>query len=418
MLSDRLRQTQSEKGTCLLLPWNIDSVVSIQGSLKTSPSFERGDDLLQDFVAGMLDKGTQKRSKIELSTILENCGASIQFSSTEQHIRFSAKCLKQDVNTVLQLINEQLASPAYDENEFKLLKNRFLAQIQRQHSDTGTQSSQLLSRKMFSLDHPSFSVGTEELLRKVEEVTLEQIQEYGTRSIGCSDLAVVAVGDVSQLNETDVLNMVCGNMPSLMLENQLYERLESAPELNREHIEIADRNNLDVRIGHNLNVYKRSEDYLALFAATFMLGGNFSSHLMSTIRDRDGLTYGIRSRLSDVGLNFPGSWVTSVTLSQESVDRGIDATVEEIKTFVESPTPVETLNICKSTLTGSYTVRLSTTSGVASTILSNHENEFPVHRLDTYTDEVNSITTSEVDQAVADHLDPDRLLIVTAGTQK
>jgi len=416
MLSDRLSLSKSSLGTSLILPWQIDSVVSIKGSFRTMPNFAEGEELVQDVLVGLLDKGTEKRSKIEVSTILEDCGASVQFSSAGDYVRFEAKCLKQDLFTVLELINEQLCIPAYSQEEFDLLRNRFLAQIQRQKFDTGTQASEALSRKLFLPEHPSFALPVEQLEDLIGQTTILEVKEFGGKTIGLSDFVVVLVGDVAQVKPEDVLHTLTNGLPQRQVVERTFDRLKRVAPFSNHHIEIADRNNLDVRLGHDIGLFRRSPDYLPLFAAAFMLGGNFSSRLMSTIRDRDGLTYGIRSGLSEIGKNYPGSWITSVTLSRENVERGIRSVKNEIESFVGEPTRADALSVCKDTLSGSYAVRLSTTSGVASTLLANHEFDYPPNRIDTHPDEIAALTENDVDRAKGAHLEPGQLHVVSAGT--
>ena len=62
-----------------ILPWNVDSVVTLKGSFRTSPDFQKGEELIQDLLVSMLDKGTALRSKLAVAEALEDRGASIRF---------------------------------------------------------------------------------------------------------------------------------------------------------------------------------------------------------------------------------------------------------------------------------------------------------------------------------------------------
>ena len=153
-LSERIISVRDKTDQALVLPWEIDSVVTLRGSFRTQPDFGAGDDLLQDLASGMLDKGTTFRSKLELAQILEDRGASIVFSPSGPHIRFSVRCLVGDLDLVIELLVEQLDSPAFDEDEFGLLKGRVLANIQRQKQETSLMAGATLSRILYQPSHP------------------------------------------------------------------------------------------------------------------------------------------------------------------------------------------------------------------------------------------------------------------------
>ncbi len=415
--ADRVSVWSEDHGTSMILPWEIDSVVSFRGTLSTSPDFASGEEVLQDILVGMLDKGTKLHTKLEISTLLEDCGASIRFSSSSLSIRFDAKCLKSDLDLVLGLINEQLLYPALDEREFELLKNRFVANIQRMESDTGARSSDFLSRQIYSPNHPRYVWPSKDLLEKVHKASVLDVRSYWEAQVGLNDFAIVAVGDVADRQPADILSRISAGLGAKTIGARSYDSAQLRGPGESDHIEIADRSNLDVKMGHGIEILKRSPDYLPLYLGVFVLGGNFSSRLMSTIRDRDGLTYGIRSGLSGVHRQYSGAWTTSVTLSKDKLDQGIAATTAEISAFFNEKTPNHLLEPCKTTLIGSYQIQLSTTSGLAATLLSNFEEGHPVERIDTYPTEIQLISAIDVDAAISKHLNIDRLNIVSAGTR-
>lgn len=417
-LAERILVYAIDTDVSMVLPWDIDSVVSLRGSFRTQPDFAAGDEVIQDLLVGMLDKGTVKRTKLEISALLEDCGASIQFSSTQLGIRFDARCLKSDLPLLLGLINEQLRAPAFSEREFDLLKDRFLANIQRMEFDTGSRASDALSRHIYAFNHPSRAIPLPELIYSLKQTSIEDIRKYWQSMVGVNHFSVATVGDVSRFHPQQIFSSLTEGLSAIRFSPAKYELNFSNQYADQgiEHIEIADRSNLDVLLGHGIPLLKRSPDFLPLYLSVFALGGNFSSRLMSTIRDRDGLTYGIRSSLSGIHTKYPGAWITNVTLSREKLEAGIEKTKAEIRSFIEEATPDPLIETCKTTLIGSHQIQLSTTVGLAATILSNQEDGFPKERIDTYSEEIRSVSLKEVDLAKIKYLISDQIKIVTAGT--
>ena len=60
-----------------------------------------------------------------------------------------------------------------------------------------------------------------------------------------------------------------------------------------ETVHVPDKTSADLVTGHGIGIHRDHKDYYSVMMSHFILGGNFSARLMATIRDQEGLTYGI-----------------------------------------------------------------------------------------------------------------------------
>jgi zinc protease len=65
---------------------------------------------------------------------------------------------------------------------------------------------------------------------------------------------------------------------------------------------------------------------------------------------------------------------------------------------------------------GGYLVGLSTTAGLANTILASVQRGYDVSWLDEYPAAVNALTRDQVNAAIKHHLDPGTMVLVKAGS--
>lgn len=401
-----------------MLPWQIESVVSVRGSYACPVDLASGEGLVLDLMAAMLDKGTTEQSKSEIYDRLERVGASISFSTSGDRLDFQARCLVRDLETVLALVQEQVHQPAFLEEELALVKGRTGAHLSRQASDPSYMSRNRLSRVLFDESHPHRELPLEMLAAKVAETTTDDLKRLQSRGDLFNGLRIAIVGDVEHLDPlavADALSVTTeGDDAAFDSRNHAGAEREDATE---HHIEIPDRPNLNVLFGHAVNVPTTHPDYLALWTGVFILGGNFSSRLMTTIRDEKGLTYGIRSYLSGMAASRPGAWVTGVTLSRDKLQEGLKATRAVMKQFVTGGVTSTELEERKQTMTGSYEVDLATTSGVASRLLMHMNRGWDVERIDTHPEYIAAIQTDEVNRVVGQMLDAGALSLITAGTR-
>ena len=61
------------------------------------------------------------------------------------------------------------------------------------------------------------------------------------------------------------------------------------------------------------------------------LGGSFSARLMRTVRDEDGLTYSVGSRLEGFGKSEAGAWHVYGEFSPKLLDQGITSIQKQLK---------------------------------------------------------------------------------------
>ena len=115
----------------------IKDVVTISGSLEGGSLYAPMDNKqIANIATAMIDKGTDQKDKYEISDILDSIGAEISFSSSSNHINFTAHCMKKDLKTIMHLIAEQLSTPSLKENELELLKTRVLGNLERNIEDS------------------------------------------------------------------------------------------------------------------------------------------------------------------------------------------------------------------------------------------------------------------------------------------
>lgn len=415
--ADRIHDRMAGPCRLLTLETPVDEVVSWRGSFLTQPDLAAGDDVRQDLVVNLLDKGTAQHDRFELARILEDRGAELNISSDGLYVDVSGRALRNDLPDILGVVAEMLFEPTFDTEEFEKARAQIAAQIQREMENTGAQASSALTRALYDPAHPNYSPPPEEQLAQLQQITRDEIQAYHDAHFGANDFIFVCVGDLLDGNQMDqiVEQHFAGWTPHDAPRAYEAEAKASAGG-GHSQVPMPDKANIDVRMGHPLRVRRDDEDYIPLYVANYILGGNFSARLMATIRDEMGLTYGINTALSGLSTRYEGHWQVGVTLSQENLERGLAATRAEVQRFVDEGATEDELAAKKTTITGSYTVGLATTKRLAQSILTNAERGFAVDYLDRFPALIDALTLEEVNTAVQRHFDPTRFHTAMAGT--
>lgn len=412
--AERIHERQAGPCRLLTLETPVEEVVSWRGSFLTEPDFTAGDDLRQELVVSLLDKGTQQHDRFELARILEDRGAELNISSDGLYVDLSGRALRSDLPDILGVVAEMLFEPLFDPAEFEKAKAQVAAQIRREMENTGAQASNALTRALYQPAHPNYSPPPKEQLAQLQQITVDEIRAYHDAHFGANEFILVFVGDLAdEAIEQAVQEHFTGWAPHDA--PSTYEPNAEAPRAGRSTVPMPGKENIDVRMGHPLGIRRDDDDYLPLYVANYILGGNFSARLMATIRDEMGLTYGINASLSGFSTRYEGHWQVGITLSRENLERGIEATRAEVERFVDEGATEEELAAKKTTITGSYTVGLATTKRLARSILTNAERGFDLDYLDRFPTLIEEMTLDDVNAAVRRHFKPEQFHLAMAG---
>ena len=249
---------------------------------------------------------------------------------------------------------------------------------------------------------------------EVSELNQSDLEAFHKTAYGPGGMVVSVVGQVETAYVEQLLGEHFGHWaPAQTFDLPGGEINDAAT--GEERIQIDDRPNLDVYLGHRGKLCRGDEDYAAAILANACLGqSTLTSRLGVAVRDEAGLTYGINCRFFGT-LEVPGLWATALGVSAENLDRAVALTRSVIEEYAaEGPTEAELADE-RSALAGSYRVGLATNSGVARELVTALAAGEAIARLDRFPEEVLAVTREEVVAAIRKHLHPDRLVMTAAG---
>lgn len=402
----------------LSLKSGVKDVVTIAGSLLGGSEFSPQNNIVTaGLTASMLDKGTKTHDKFSISEKLERVGASLSFSCDKYHVNFTGHCLKEDVPLVIELLSEQLREPIFLEEELQTLKVRTVGNLERAKEGTKEQAFIEFLRKLYPLGHPNHRLTTDEAIASVKAITIKDMKAFHSSNYGLGNLLFTAVGDVDQEIISRELKERFLGWKSSPLSLESSKKRANSLEAGEGFIHIPDKTSTDMYLGQAIGIDRDHQDYYAVMMGVYILGGNFSARLMQTVRDEQGLTYGIGSSVSGVSFGNDGYWSVWATFGPEVLQKGREATLEQINLWHGQGVNAEELEAKKNTITGSFKVGMDTTGGLAGQLLSNGEQGRPINYLDKFPDIIRNLSLEEVNRAISTYVDPSRLTFIAAGTQ-
>lgn len=399
----------------VVMKTGVQEVVTLRGSLAAGDALSPDTNpALADLTGSMLDKGTTTHDKFAISQMLGDVGATISFGTDQNALNIGGKCLKKDLPLVIGLISEQLRTPAFSAEEFNKLKTQFVGRMKRALEDTDFRAGDTFSRSIYPVGHPNRQASVKELLAGAEKTTLEEVKAFHKKYYGPATLRLVLVGDVDvAAAQGEVTKSFTGWTGGEAAPRPAKAGAVDAP--RDQTVFMPDKANVTVMWGQTTGLRYGDPDALALRVATSVLGGGFSARLMGNVRDKEGLTYGIGSYVTDDTF-VDGDWRIQASFAPALLEKGVESTKRQLTAWYEKGVTDAELAQRKTDMAGSYKLSLSTTGGMAGMILTTMNRELPISFIDEYPARVGALTTAQVNGAIKKHLDPEKMVLVKAGT--
>lgn len=392
---------------------DVPEAVSFAGSLATGADLGTAERQHLRFVARLLDRGSEAHDRFAIAEWLERRGAHLAFSTDGDRITFRGRALRADAADVLALAAELVATPRFEPDEVEKVRRELDARLRDARSDTGYLADAALSERIYAPPHPGYLAPLDEKARWIARTQRDEIRAFHEHHVAGRPVLLAVAGDLGGV----ALGALLDAFPHAEAPAAVPPPPVATHVPGRTALDVADKPNLDVRIGQGVAVTRHDERFLALYAGVYALGGNFSARLMQEVRDVRGLTYGIRAGLEHVDAAQQGHFAVRATFSTADLAAGIAAAQEVVADWLATGVGEEEHARVVETLVGQYDVSLSSTRGLADRLLARLEQGFEPAYLDSYRDALRALDARAVTDAMRQVLDPAVMHVATAGVQ-
>jgi zinc protease len=407
-------RVQLSNGITVLARSNFSSPsISMGGYLPAGSIFEVDEKLgLADFVSSCLMRGTQTRTFDEIYNELESVGASMGFDSTVHNLNFGGRSLVEDFPLLLKLLSESLFAPAFPKNEVENLRVHMLTGLALREQDTSDLAAMAFDRMLFE-GHP-YSRPGDGFVETIQSITRKDMQEFHHRYFGPSGMTIAIVGAIDPKKAAEAVEKVLGSwqIPGQVSPPELPDHKPVKKTVTNHHV-LPGKSQSDLVIGM-IGPGRKDPEYFPASLGNSVLGQfGMMGRIGEVVREKSGLAYYASSSLS--GGTGPGSWEVSAGVNPKNLKKAIELIEKELRRFVKSGVTKDELADSQANYIGRLPLSLESNSGVAGAILNMERHSLGLDYYQRYEGMVRGVTRADVLRAARKYIDPDRLVISTAG---
>ncbi|HJV75497.1 MAG TPA: pitrilysin family protein [Noviherbaspirillum sp.] len=312
-------------------------------------------------------------------------------------------------DTAIALLARILAQPSFPQDFFARDKARTLAAIKEDETKPESIASKAFWRQLYGT-HP---YAQQETVASVEAITREDLVAFHGAHYVANRAVIAMIGDVTRAEADAIAQQLTVRLP------------QGTPLPPLPPVEIAPAH--EERIAHPASqahimmgvpaLARGDADYFPLMVGNYTLGGGgFVSRLTNEVREKRGLSYSVYSYFNPMAQ--PGPFQAGLQTQKEQTDAALKVVRETIADFLrEGPTAKE-LKAAKDNLVGGFALRIDNNRKILDNIAAIGFYNLPLDYLDTWTANVQKVTTEDIKDAFKRKLSLDRMSTIVVGATK
>ena len=361
-----------------------------------------------NLMMALLEEGSADLDSRGFARAVEGLAASFSYDTRDDVISVSAKMLTENRDEAVALLRASLTEPHFAQADIDRVRAQVISIIQSDQKDPRDISARTFDALVFG-DHP-YGSSRNGTLDSVAALTREDIVKAHRNALVRDRVYVSAVGDISAEELTALLDELLGDLP------QTGAPLPGDAEINLPGgVKVVEFDTpQSVATFAQPGIDRDDDDFFAAYILNHILGGGgFESRLMTEVREKRGLTYGVYSYLLD--MDNAQVWMGSVSSANDRVAEAIEVIRSEWARIREDGVTEAELNDAKTYLTGAYPLRFDGNGPIANIAVGMQMEGLPTDYIATRNDKVNAVTLEQINRVARELMDPDSLTFVVTG---
>lgn len=365
---------------------------------------------LANLTASLMNEGTRNKTPEELEDAIGLLGASIRVYSGDEDISINVSTLKKNFEKTIELVQEMLLEPRWDEEQFDLAKSRIINGLKRNKANPSYLASTTLDKLIFGKDN-ILSVeasGTEE---SVSSITIDDLKGYYDKYFSPSTAKLLVTGNVTQ---QEVESAFAG------LSDKWQPKEVSIPEVvipeppeksTIYFVDVPGAKQSVIAIG-SPSLPRTDPDYYPAYVANYKLGGSFNGLFNLILREEKGFTYGARSGVS--GSKDYGTFTATSMVRTNSTLESVSIFKTEMGKYRENM-PQEYIDFTKDALIKGNALRFETIGALLNMLNTMTSYNLPTDYIKKEEAYVQQLTPEKQLEVVRKYIDPSKMYYVVVG---
>jgi len=298
-----------------------------------------------NLMTDIMMEGTANRTPQELEEAIELLGANINMRTGNEAITISGNTLVRNFRETMDLVEEILLNPRWDEEELKRIKLSTINSIKRSSANPNVVSRNVRNKVLYGEKH-MLAYPISGSVTSVETITMNDLKSFYENYFSPSVSRFHIVGNIDKEEVLTVLEDLESKWAVKEVSIPTYPLPEKRDKASLYFVDIPNAKQSVIDIGY-LSMARTDSDFFAATVMNYKLGGSFSGNVNLILREEKGYTYGARTGFS--GTKTPGTFSASSSVRTNTTYESVQIFKEEIEKYKNGITQ-EDLDFTKNAL--------------------------------------------------------------------
>ncbi len=333
---------------------------------------------------------------------------------------FYIRTPQRNIDETFDLFFELLDKPAFNPTKFEQTKNSLLQKLSSNKDNPSIATQEFIDKAFnkYSIEHILYPHNSEELIQDISKITIEDVKNCYHSYKGYPNAIITIIGDVPEETIKKQINKFLQFKPkykySILDDNYIKSNKEVFLENSNMHKKIGPFNKTSSFFSGQsvINLNLKSPDYHKVLFAINVFGDGPNSVLFNQIREKESSSYSIKANMITQKNSDFSKIVISGSLpldGTESIINKIDGIWTE---FTKKGITEEQLKMFKEQFNNQLLSRISDEPNILNLNSNLFKRELDINWLIELKNNVNKLTTNEVNEAIHKYLADEKIFMV------
>jgi zinc protease len=363
-----------------------------------------------NLMTDIMMEGTATKTPQELEEAIELLGASIRMFTGDEAITISGNTLVRNFDKTMDLVEEILLQPRWDEEELKRIKLSTINSIKRSAANPNVVANNVMNKVIYGDKH-MFAYPTSGTEESVESITIDDLKAFYEKNFSPSVSNFHIVGNITKDQVLKVLGDLETKWEAKEVVIPTYPLPTERDKASLYFVDIPNAKQSVINIGY-LSMARTDPDYFAATVMNYKLGGSFSGNVNLILREEKGYTYGARTGFS--GTKIPGTFSASSSVRTNTTYESVQIFKEEIEKY-KNGISQDDLDFTKNALIKSNARRFESQFSLLGMLQNMSAYDLPADYIADEERIIGSMTLEEHKRLANKHLDASKMGYLVVG---
>jgi predicted Zn-dependent peptidase len=385
----------------------VNFAVIVKRGAVADPAGQEG---LASVTAGLLRKGTAKRSAQQFAADLDFIGAEFSADSSADYTAISGEFLTKDLDKGLDLFSDALLHPAFAQAEAEKLLAQEIDGIKAAKDEAQSVALNYYYGYLFNKHPYGRPVGGDEL--SLARIKRDAIAKFYETNYTPGNTILAVTGEFNSAQMRAKIEQALGGWAA---KPSLLPAVIAPTFVKGKKLLLIDKpdSTQTFFVFGNIGTAENDPDRVAIRVVNTIFGGRFTSDLNEALRVESGLTYGAEAFFDS--RKEPGAFAIYSFTKNDSTVQAIDLALQVLAKLHRDGVTAAQLASAKAYIKGQFPPSIETSEQLAKRIAANEFYGLGDDEINQLEARIDAVTPEIAKQVIAKHFPEDNLVFMLIG---